>query len=48
MGKKRRMFKIRFKVNGKAKTFRTMAKSSHDAAKRMKSIGQIISITQEH
>ena len=48
MAKKRRLFKIRFKVNGKAKTFRTMAKSSHDAAKRMKSAGQIISIIQEH
>jgi hypothetical protein len=48
MAKKRRLFKIRFKVNGKAKTFRTMAKSTHDAAKKMKSAGQIISITQEH
>ena len=47
MASKRRLFKIRFKVDGKAKTFRTMAKSQHDAAKKMKSNGQIISITRE-
>ena len=43
---KRHLFKIRFKVNGKAKTFRTTAKSSHEAAKKMKSGGQIISIVK--
>ena len=44
---KRHLFKIRFKKDGKAKTFRTTAKSSHDAAKKMKSGGQIISITKQ-
>jgi len=47
MASKRRLYKVRFKVNGKVKTFRTMAKSHHDAAKRMKRAGQIISVTRE-
>ena len=47
MSSKRRLFKVRFKINGKAKTLRTMAKSQHDAAKKMKKAGQIISITRE-
>ncbi len=42
MSKKRRTFKVRFKVNGKIRTFYTKARSSEEAAKRLRSKGTII------
>ena len=46
MASRRHLFKVRFRENGKVKTLRTTVSSPHDAAKKMKSSGQIVSVTK--
>ena len=46
MSSKRQLYRVRFKKDGKAKTFLATAKNPHDAAKKVKSSGNVISVTR--
>jgi len=47
MSKKRYLFRVRFKVDGKPKTFKTTARTPEDAAKRIKTKGaRVISVVK--
>lgn len=43
---KRFVYRVRFKVNGEPKTFRTTASSPKQAADKLRSKGRILSVTK--